>query len=133
MQVDFNYTASQAADTDFRLDDIKLCRPEKLTFHYLSWNVGTDTTGTTDLTAFTATSDIPFFSGQYDQYKYAVAHKAAAIAFVNLRLLQEAQLEQSEADRALERARKFIPVSRTPEEKSFKVRGNNLTRHRRRR
>lgn len=132
VQVDYNYTGSQTDDTDFRLDDILVCRPEKLTFHYLSWNVGT-TSGGTDLTAFANTSDIPFFSGQYDQYKYAVAHKAAAIAFQNLRLLQEAQLEGIEAERSLDRARKFIPSSRTPEEKSFKIRGNNLTRNRRRR
>lgn len=133
MQVDFNYTGSQIDDTDFRLDDILICRQEKLTFHYLSWYVGTDTTGATDRTAFSATTDIPFFSGQYDQYKYAVAHKAAAIAFQNLRLLQEAQYEQAEAERILDRVRTFIPSSRTPETKNFKIRGVNLTRNRRRR
>lgn len=132
MQVDLNYGAGQGDDTDFRIDDIILVRPEKLTFHYLSWNVGT-TSGGTDLTAFAATSDIPYFSGQYDQYKYAVAHKAASIAFQNLRLLQESQFEQAEAERALSRARQFIPSSKNPETKSFKVRGNNLTRHKGRR
>lgn len=132
MQVDYNYTGSQTDDTDFRLDDLILVRPEKLTFHYLSWNVGTSNAGA-DLTAFAATTDIPYFSGQYDQYKYAVAHKAASICFQNLRLLQESQFEQLEAERVMERAKVFIPSSRTPETKNFKVRGNNLTRHRRRR
>jgi len=132
MRVDFNYGAGQGDDTDFRLDDIILARPEKLTFHYLSWNVGKSNAGA-DLAAFAATTDVPYFSGQYDQYKYAVAHKAAAICFQNLRLLQEAQFEQLEADRILERAKVFIPSSRTPETRNFKMRGINLTRNRRRR
>lgn len=132
MQIDYNYGAGQTNDTDYRLDDIKLIRPEPLTFFYLSWNVGT-TSGGTDLTAFAATSDIPYFSGQYDQYKFAVAHKAASLAFQNLRLINEMQYEQAEAERLLERAKTFIPSARNPETKSFKVRGNNLTRNRRRR
>lgn len=130
VQVDYNYAVGYLDDTDFRLDDIIICRPEKLTFHYLSWNVGTNNSGT-DITAFTATTDIPFFSGQYDQFKYAVAHRAAAITFQNLRLFNEAQFEQLEAERALERARQLIPSSRTPESKSFKVKGVNLTRRNR--
>lgn len=124
-QIDYNYGAGQADDTDFRLDDLRLARPERLTFHYISWNVGTDTGGT-DVTAFAATTDIPYFSGMYDQYKYVVAHKAASIAFTNLRLRDKAQEEESEALKALQRARKWIPSSRTPEVKNFKVLGINF-------
>jgi len=132
LQVDFNYGAGQGDDTDFRMDDLILARPEPLTFHYLSWNVGKTNAGA-DLAVFAATTDVPYFSGQYDQYKYAVAHKAAAICFQNLRLLQEAQFEQLEAERILERAKVFIPSSRTPETRNFKMRGINLTRRNRRR
>ena len=130
MQVDYNYTASQTNATDYRLDDIRICRPENLTFHYLSWNVGTSTGGT-DITKFSATTDIPYFSGQYDQYKYAVAHKAASLAFQNLRLIPEGQYEAAEAEKALDRARTFIASSKNPETKSFKVRGVTFTKNRR--
>lgn len=128
VQVDYNYSASQADDTDFRFDELILVRAEPLTFHYIGWYVGTDTTGASNLVAFTATTDIPYFSGQYDQYKYAVAHKAASLAFQNLRLVQESQFENAEASRILERAKNIIPSSKNPEMKSFKVRGISFRR-----
>lgn len=128
VRIDLNYTGSQADDTDFRIDGLILARPERLTFHYLSWLVGRSNAGA-DLSAFTATTDIPFFSGGYDQYKYAVAHKAAAIAFQNLRLYKDSEDEMMEAQRIMLRAKQIIPSSRVPETKSFKMRGNNLTRH----
>lgn len=133
MQVDFNYAAGYTDDTDFRLDDIVLVRPEKLTFHYISWNVGdTSASDSTKVKAFAATTNVPYFSGQYDQYKYAVAHKAASLIFSSLRLKNESETEMLEAMRALQRAKNIIPSSKNPEIKSFKVRGVNLTRNRRR-
>jgi hypothetical protein len=129
-QIDLNYTGSYVDDTNFRVDELLLARPEKLTFHYIGWYVGTDTSGT-DITAFSATTDIPYFSGQYDQYRYAVAHKAASLAFADLRLSEESEDHQEEAARILERAKMIIPSSKNPESKSFKVRGINLTRRRR--
>lgn len=122
MQIDLNYNASQGDDTDYRIDDIILVRPEVLTFHYIGWNVGTDTNGT-DITAFSATTDIPYFSGMYDQYKYAVAHKAASLIFQSFRLLQESREEHAEALRIIDKAKDIIPKSKNPEIKSFKVRG----------
>ena len=132
IRFDVNYTGSQTDDTDFRIDDLTIVRPEPLTFHYTSWYVGTDTLGTTNRTAFTATTDIPFFSGQYDQYKYAVAHKMASIAFYSA-LQNDARggAEEVLAIRALARARKLIPSSVTKEVKSFKVGGLNFRRRRR--
>lgn len=127
---DFNYGAGQGDDTDFRLDHLILVTPEKLTFHYISWNVGTNTSGT-DVTVFGATTDVPYFSGQYDQYKYAVAHKAASLAFTNLRLREEANSEEIEAIKAFRRAKKWIPSSRTPEIKSLKVLGVNFNQRKR--
>lgn len=122
MRIDFNYTASQANATDFRIDDMTLVRPETLTFFYTSWYVGTDTTGATSKTAFTATTDIPFFSGQYDQYKYAISHKMASLAFFGpLRNTEKGNIQEGEALKALNRARKLIPSSVTKETKSFKV------------
>lgn len=128
-RIDLNYSASQGDDTDFRIDDMQLTRKEDLTFFYTSWNVGTDTTGATQRTAFSATTDIPFFSGKYDQYKYAVSHKMASLAFYGpMRNPQEGQLHEVEAIKALNRAKKLIPTSVTKEIKSFKVRGLNFNR-----
>lgn len=122
IRIDINYGAGQANATGFKLDNLRLVRPEILTFHYTSWNVGTNSGGT-QLKAFTATTDIPYFSGQYDQYLYAVAHKAAALTFRGLRLYSEADREDNEALGEMNRVRKVIPKSRPPELKSFKVRG----------
>ena len=129
MQIDFNYTGSQTDDTDFRVDYLRLVNPEKLTFHYVSWDVGTDTGGT-DITAFSATTDVPFYSGKYDQYKYVVAHKAAAILFYSIRLREEAQSEEREAAVTLKRQRETFPVSKVQESHNFKVSGVNFSKRR---
>lgn len=132
IRFDFNYGAGQGDDTDFRIDDLTLVRPEPLTFHYTSWYVGTNNSGTA-LTAFTATTDVPFFSGQYDQYKYAVAHKMASIAFYGpLQNDQRGGAEEVLAIRALNRARKLVPSSVTKETRSLKVHGLNFRRRSRR-
>lgn len=132
IRIDVNYGAGQADATAFKLDNLRLVRPEVLTLHYTSWNVGTNSTGT-QLKVFTATTDIPYFSGQYDQYLYAVAHKAAALTFRALRLYSESEREESEAVNEMTRVRKIIPKSRPPELKSFKVRGIRFSRGGRRR
>lgn len=129
IRFDVNYAAGQTNDTHYRLDDLTLVKPETLTFYYTSYYVGTDTTGATPRTAYSATSDIPYYSGQYDQYKYAVSHKMASIAFYGP--LQNAglgQLHEIEAIKALNRVKKIIPSSVTKEEKSFKVKGLNFAR-----
>lgn len=131
IRFDFNYTGSQTDDTDFRLDHLRVAIPEKLTFHYISFYVGQNNSGT-DLTSFTATTDVPFYSGQYDQYRYPVAHKAASILFHSLRLRDEAIVQEAEAIKALKRLRDIFPSSRIPETKNFKVKGLNFARRGRR-
>ncbi len=125
LQIDVNYGASQGDDTDYRIDDMYITKPETLKFHYVSAYLGVDTNGT-DINAFTATTDVPFFSGVYDSYKHVVAHKAASLAFYSLRLRDEALVEETEAFRALNRYRKNFESGKTREEKSFKVAGVNL-------
>lgn len=128
-----NYSASQPDDTDFRLDNLRITLPEVLTLHYVSWNVGENNSGT-DITTFSAATDVPFYSGRYDQYRYAVAHKAAAILFYSaLRLTQQGAVEESEAIKALNRYRDNFESNKTREVKNFKVFGVNLRQHRRRR
>lgn len=125
IRIDINYSASQTDATSFKIDNLRLVRPETLTFHYTSWNVGTNTSGT-QIKVFGATTDIPYYSGQYDQYNYPVARKAAALAFKSLRLYTESDKEEMEALKAMNKIRKVIPKSRMPELKNFKVRGINL-------
>jgi len=129
-RIDLNYTGSQTDDTDFRLDNFRVAVPETLKFHYVSWDIGT-TSGGTELSAFSAGTDVPFFSGQYDQYKFAVAHMAASFAFDNLRLKDDATKEERRAYEAMKRAQSIFPKSANPEVKSFKVHGINLSTRRR--
>ncbi len=129
IRIDINYTGSQADATSYKLDNLRLVRPEKLTFHYTSWNVGTDTGGT-QVKVFSATSDIPYYSGQYDGYNYPVAHKAVSLAFRSLRLYAEADKEELEAIKEMNRVRKVIPKSRPAESKNFKVKGISWGRNR---
>ena len=130
LRIDFNYGAGQGDDTDYRIDDWILANPEELTYHYLSWKVGTDTTGATDLFKFAATTDIPYFSGMYDNVMYPVAHKAASIIFRNLRLFNESQFEEQEALKSIKNIKKLIPSSRIPETRNFKVLGLKFGRRR---
>lgn len=126
------YGVGQGDDTDYRLDYFRIVQPERLTFHYISWNVGTDTGGS-DITVFGATTDIPFFSGQYDQYKYPVAHKAASILYYSaLRIPEQGAIEEKHAREALDRYRRNFESSKVRELKSFKVFGVNLRRGNRR-
>lgn len=129
IRIDINYTASQTDATSYKIDNLRLARPEKLTLHYTSWNVGTDTNNN-QIKIFGATTDIPYFSGQYDQYLYPVAHKAASLTFKALRLYDEAEKEEEEALSEMNRIRKVIPKSRTAELKNFKVRGIRFGRGR---
>ena len=129
--IQLNYTAGQVNDTLFRYDNLRIANPERLKYHYLSWDIGT-TSGGTDIRAYTTSTDIPFYSGQYDQYKYPVAHKAASILFFSVRLRDEALIEEREAISAVKRLETIFPSSKTPESHSFKVGGLNFNRNRRR-
>lgn len=126
---DFNYGAGQGDDTDFRIDDLRIVRPEGMRFYYLSWDVGVDTSGDA-ITVFGATSDVPFFSGQYDHYRYYVAHKAAGILLRAMHQFEESQFEELEAQRELTKIIKMFPQSKAVEVRSFKPHGVNFRRRR---
>lgn len=130
MRIDVNYGASQPDDTDFRVDYLRLVRPEVLTFYYTSWSVGqTSAADTTKIYAFAATTNVPYFSGQYDQYKFAVAHKAASLLYMSpLRLQSQAIAEEAEALKQLKRVKRIVPKSSNPEVHSFKPIGISFRR-----
>ena len=129
VELTVNYGAGQIDDTHFRMNHFRIAKPEKLIFHYISWNVGyVSSVDATAVTAFTATTNVPFFSGKYDQYKYPVAQKAASIIFGTLRLREESADYEDKAVASLVRYRKNFESSKSREVKSFKIMGNNLRR-----
>lgn len=126
-RIDMNFNSSLTTSAFFHYDWFRVAQPETLKFYYISWYVGTDASGN-ELTAFTNTSytDVPFFSGKYDQYVKACGHKGAALAFSDLRLKEEALKEDQDAELAFQRVYAIFPTSITKEVKSFKVMGINL-------
>jgi hypothetical protein len=118
--VAINYAAGQGDDTDYRLDNLRIAKPEKLVFHYLSQRVGTNNTGTS-IYKFTAATDVPYFSAQHDHYKFAVCHKAAQILFRVLGLKDDAKESEADAEKALVQKQKLFSSVIVPEDRAFKV------------
>lgn len=129
-RIDINYGVGQADATSFKVDNLRNVRGEQLMLSYTSWYVGTTSSGT-PLSVFGATTDIPYFSGKYDQYIYACGAYASAQAFTDLRLFSEAQSSMTDATDQVKRLQNVFPKSITREEKSFKVKGNRLWHGRR--
>jgi hypothetical protein len=127
VQVDYNYTGSQTSLTSWRLDNILIIRPEPLTLYYQSWYVGKNASGTS-ITVFGATTDVPFFSGQYDFFDIAVSHLAASILFREMGLQQDAMVEDEKATKEIIRLKKKFPSRRLEETRNFGVRGINFRR-----
>jgi len=126
--IDYNYTASQGDDTDYRLDDIFIVQPEELKFTYQAYVVGTTSAGV-ELYAFTATGDIPFYSGQYDHFDNYVAHKAASTLFKQMGLYNDALAEEAEVSKLGKALRVKFPSSILKvETRSFKIRGLTFRR-----
>src|SRR3990167_801385 len=122
MRFDFNYTANQADETDFRVDDAKFIRPEKLTLHYESIFIGRSSTAV-DIREFGATGDIPFYSGTYDHFDNPVSHKASSILFRSMGLYNDAEREEQEYRKQMNDLKKRLPASHIKEAKNWKVLG----------
>lgn len=124
-EMSINYNNTQVDDTGFRFDGLQITLTKKMYFHYTSYNVGVDNDGN-DIIHFENLNDVPFFSGQYDNYKYPVADKAASILFANLRLYEESNRYNGKAMQALRRYRDMFPSHKKHETGSFKVSGLNF-------
>ena len=113
---------SASDDTDFRIDNIRMIRPEKLTLHYQTYFIGVDSTAETSrLLNFWNTSNKPFYSGVYDHFDTYVGHKAAAILFRNMGQRQESIDEESLAARELSNLKKKLPSSSVKPMQNFKA------------
>jgi hypothetical protein len=124
-EMTINYNATQVDDTGFRFDGLQITNTEKVTLHYTSFHVGEDNAGN-DLLSFTATTDVPFFSGQYDHYKFTIGHKASSIIFDSLRLSNESAKKEAQAIKSLERYKNLVPTHKKHETGGFKVSGLNF-------
>lgn len=122
VRIDLNYTASQGDASQYRVDYLRFARNEQLTLHYLSLNVGKDTNGT-GISLFSAPTDTPFFSGQYDEAKFFVGHYAAGILMQDNRLFDEAAEQFKQADERLKKLKLILPSSSAKQTNAFKVGG----------
>ena len=129
IRVDVNYTASQADDTGYRIDNLQIAKPERLVFYYLGMSLGWTAAATlTKIYRYTAETNVPFYSSAYEHYMYAVSHKAAAIIFRAMGLIKDAEVEDNEAEKALKPKQKIFPSSLTKEDRNFKVKNNNFNK-----
>ena len=120
-----NHTTGKPLTEGFKISDLRIANPVYLNFKYIFYRVGKSSTGT-EITEFTASTDIPFFADRYPQYRFAVAHKAAGILFRSLQLIPNARTEDSEANKSLDRYRKNFSGERDMGSTAFKVAGINL-------
>ncbi len=123
--VTINHLSSKPAVDNFRISDLRIATPVPLTFKYIFYRVGKNSSGT-DIIEFGAGSDVPFFSDRYPQYKFAVAHKAAGILYRSLQLFDNARAEDREAVQALVRFRKNFSGERDMASSTFKPAGINF-------
>ena len=117
-----NHDAGKAVAEGFRISDLRIADPIYLNFKYIFYRVGKDTAGT-DIIEFSATTDVPFFANRYPQYRFAVAHKAAASLYRSMQDYSSAGTEDSEASKSLRRYRKNFSNERDTGNSAFKLAG----------
>lgn len=77
-QLDFDYTASMPSSNAWRYDFLRAVFPDELILNYYSKNKGTNS-GLSNITSYSAVTDIPSFSGKSEELKHSVAFMAASI------------------------------------------------------
>lgn len=117
-----NHATSKPLVDGLKVSDLRIAKPTDLTFKYIFYRVGKDNTGD-DIIEFSATTDVPFFANRYPQYKFAVAHKAAAILYRSMHLFENASTEEREAKAGLTRYRKNFQNERDTGSSAFKPAG----------
>lgn len=117
-----NHDSGKAQVDTWRLSDLRVADPIFLTFKYIFYRVGKDNTGS-DIIEFSATTDVPFFIERYPQYRFAVAHKAAAILYRSMQHHANAGSEESQARQSLKRYRKNFSSESDAGSSAFKLAG----------
>lgn len=117
-----NHTVGKPVVGPFKISDLRIAKPIYLNFKYVFYRVGKNSSGA-DIIEFTADTDVPFFIERYPQYRYAVAHKAAAVLYRSMVMEEKAGDEESQARAALKRFRKNFSGERDMANSAFKVAG----------
>ncbi len=120
-----NHATTKPVAYDFRLSDLRVVEPLVLTFKYIFYRVGKNASGS-DIIEFTSDTDVPFFIDRYPQYRFAVAHKAAASLYRLMRVYDGAGTEEALAKQALKRYRKNFSNERDGAGSAFKIHGVNF-------
>lgn len=118
----FNHETDKALIDGINISDLRIAKSVYLNFKYIFYRVGKSVLGT-DLIEFTADTDVPFFIERYPQYRFAVAHKAAAVLFRSLVMDDKAKLEERDANNSLDRFKKNFSGERDMGSTAFKVAG----------
>lgn len=117
-----NHDAAKPVASDFRISDLRITTPIFLVFKYIFYRVGKDAGGS-DIIEFSNTTDVPFFINRYPQYRFAVAHKAAAACFRFMQDWESAGSEERQAKEALTRFRKNFSGERDMPNSAFRPAG----------
>jgi hypothetical protein len=117
-----NHDAAKPVATDFRLSDLRVTKPIFLTFKYIFYRVGKSAAGA-DIIEFSNTTDVPFFMNRYPQYRFAVAHQAAASCFRFMQDWESAGSEEKKANDSLKRYRKNFSSERDMANSAFRPAG----------
>lgn len=120
-----NHDSGKALADNFRFSDLRIAEPIYLTFKYIFYRVGKDSSGS-DIIEFGDETDVPFFVGRYPQYRFAVAHMAASTLFKSMQDYASAGSEAADARRSLERYRKNFSVERDMSNSAFRPAGVNF-------
>lgn len=120
-----NHETTKPVVEGFKLSDLRIANPIYLNFKYIFYRVGKDTNGT-DITEFTANTDVPFFANRYPQYRFSVGRKAASILYRAMQDYDSARDQERQADQSLRRYRKNFSNERDTGSSAFKLAGVNL-------
>lgn len=121
-RIQVNHLDTKPVVGPFKLSDLRIAKPIYLNFKYVFYRVGKTSAGV-DIIEFTTDTDVPFFIERYPQYRYAVAHKAAAVLYRSMVMEEKAGDEESQARAALKRFRKNFSGERDMANSAFKVAG----------
>lgn len=124
------YNSDKIDNFNVYVDSIKAHVPTKFRFHYLGYSVGRNVSGES-ISQFSHELDVPYFSGQYDNFKFVISRYAASYLLNDLRLDSESDRQRALGDIKMRSINNIIPSDHKPENKSFRPAGINFNRRRR--
>lgn len=121
LRFDVNYAAGYGDQTDFRIDDVRMIRPERLDFKYITSYLAKSSA--TYQARLTATGNEPLYSDVYDQCQYYVVYKAVEILYLMSGQFEQATVYEKKAEKELKKLRKMFPSTKIRPRRAFGVGG----------